>query len=386
MKNDQERIYWLAWLQIQGIGSTLLNRIQLHFSNLKTAWESPINELLKIDGIGTRLIEIIQAQKSKIEPEKFFFQHIEKNPLFLLPIDDKYPRLLLEIPSFPAILYYQGNVDFIANADKKALIAIIGTRKPTDHGRKWTYNISKTLAKNNFSIISGLAAGIDAIAHQGCLDAQGETIAVLGNSLDIAYPSENTKLYQQIKEKGLILSEYPVTTTPNASHFPARNRIVAGLSRAILVMEAPEKSGALITARLGNEFGRDIYTLPNSPDNLQSRGCLRLIHKGAEVIITEEELLKVLGVIPNLDQSQLSMFETVSNTNPNKDISLNVIPKLEPSLAKVFAVITDTAMIFDEIVAKSELTSGQVSGILLELELEGLITQLPGMRYQKGTN
>lgn len=388
MANDNERIYWLAWSKIKGIGPILLKRIEQHCGTLEAAWKIPINDLLSVEGIGTKLLKTIKEQRVQINPEQLFLEHRQKNPLFWTPSDPEYPQLLLEIPSFPSLLYYTGTFKKEENEGKTPLIGIVGTRQPTQHGRKWTYKISATLAKHGFVVVSGLATGIDSIAHRGCLDAGGRTIAVLGNGLDIVYPSSNRKLYQEITEKGLILSEYPAGVQPDRKNFPARNRIVAGLCRAILVMEAPEKSGALITARLANEFGRDIYSLPNSPDSLQSRGCLRLIHNGAEMIITEHELLSMLGAIPKLDQGQqLSIFdsEIQSTTTPTPTTStvISPPPKLDPPLSTVFDVITNEAIAFDIIVEKSKLTAGEVSGILLQLELDGLISQLPGMRYQK---
>ena len=185
-------------------------------------------------------------------------------------------------------------------------------------------------------------------------------------------------MHRDLQKRGLIISEYPSGTPGDRRHFPARNRIIAGLSRAVLVMEAPEKSGALITARYANEFCRDVYTLPNSPDIAQARGCLRLIHHGAEMILTEHELLDMLGAIPELDQGkQLSLFDV------EKVEKKEALPQLDPDLLKIFQAIATEATAFDVIVEKAGLPTPQVSGGLLQLELEGLITQLPGMRYQR---
>jgi DNA processing protein len=378
MTDDKERIYWLAWSQIRGVGPVLIKRIQQHFGSLAQAWRNPINDLWKIDGIGGKLGNIIQQERGQIVPEQLFLEHSQKNPHFWTPADFQYPRLLLEIPSPPAVLYYQGQVEAKENEGVTPLIGIVGTREPTEHGRRWTQQISATLAKHGFTVVSGLATGIDSYAHRGCLDGRGRTIAVLGTGVDVVYPAHNRQLYEEIQTRGLLLSEYPAGTTAARRNFPARNRIIAGLCRAILVMEAPEKSGALITARYANEFGRDVYSLPNSPDNVKARGCLRLIHKGAEVIITEHELLSMLGAIPELDRpQQLSMFEQPATP---------VTPKLEPPLATVFAAIASSPTSFDAIVQQSGLSGPEVSGILLQLELDGLVSQLPGMHYQKSVS
>jgi len=237
--------------------------------------------------------------------------------------------------------------------------------------------------------VSGLAEGIDAVAHRACLDAGGRTIAVLGNGLDRVYPPSNRDLMREIAQKGLIMTEYAYGSRPEKGNFPARNRIVAGLCRAVLVMEAPEKSGALITASYATEFNRDVYTLPNTPDNSQARGCLRLIHKGAEIIVTAEELLSSLGSIPSLDQpQQLSLFEQsleksldvlVSSPTPLPPIQ----PNLTPPLSIVYGAIAPEPTSLDIIVTKTQMPTAQVSGILLQLELDGLITQLPCMKYKK---
>lgn len=377
--NDREKIYWLAWSKIKGLGAVSLKRIYDYFGNLELSWKTNSQELMKIEGIGKKLCLYIEEEKRKINPEELYLKHLEKNPLFWNPHESEYPQLLLEIPSPPPILYYQGQVNRRENQGLSPLIAIVGTRKPTEHGKRWTYNISKALGENGFTVVSGLAEGIDTVAHRGCLDGGGRTIAVLGNGLERVYPANNRQLMTEIAEKGLILTEYEYGSIPERGNFPARNRIVAGLCRAVLVMEAPEKSGALITARYANEFNRDVYTLPNTPDNVKARGCLRLIHNGAEVIITPEELLSSLGVIPHFESSQLSLF------SPKEVAKTPEKPSLPFPLSKVYESIDANPTPFDVVVEKSGLNSGEVAGLLLQLELDGLITQLPGMMYSKNS-
>lgn len=386
MIEDTEKVYWLAWSKIKGLGAVSLKNIYNYFGSLEQAWMVSPQELILVDGIGKKLCNSIQEEKRKIDPKNLYLKHIEKNPNFWTPNEKEYPQLLLEIPSPPPILYYQGKVNLSENQGITPLIGIVGTRKPTEHGRRWTYNIAKALAENGFTVVSGLAEGIDTAAHRGCLDGGGRTIAVLGNGLDKVYPPNNRQLMTEIAEKGLIMTEYDYGSQPERGNFPARNRIVAGLCRAVLVMEAPEKSGALITARYANEFNRDVYTLPNTPDNVQARGCLRLIHNGAEVIITPEELLSSLGVIPSLDEGQqLSLF---SASSPSTIVAKKT--REEPILSSTFRLVYEAIEVnptpFDVIVEKSSLNSGEVSGILLQLELEGLITQLPGMIYKRVNN
>jgi DNA processing protein len=167
--------------------------------------------------------------------------------------------LLIEIATPPPLLYFRGEVELAENLGETPLVAIVGTRQPSEYGIRWTRQISTALAKNGFTVVSGLAEGIDTETHTAALKAGGRTIAVLGTGVDVIYPAKNQQLYKQILSAGLVLSEYPAKTPPDRTQFPRRNRIIAGLSRAVLVMEAPLKSGALITANYANEFGRDVY-------------------------------------------------------------------------------------------------------------------------------
>ena len=367
----QERAYWLAWSQLTGIGPVLLWRLQQHFDTLEQAWVAPVRVLGAVEGFGDRLMSTVAQERSLLHPQELLEAHCQQNPDFWTPADPDYPRLLLEIPSPPPVLYYRGQVQLSENQGITPLVAMVGTRYPTEAGRRWTRKISQALAKQGFSIVSGMAAGIDGEAHRACLVAQGRTLAVLGTGVDRVYPHSHRQLYQQIQQQGLLLSEYPAGTEPNRGNFPARNRIIAGLCRAVLVMEAPEKSGALITVRYANDFNRDVYTLPNSPDVLQARGCLRLVQQGADMIIEENELLEKLGAIPQLDPPKSSL------TQPEP------IPDLEPRLAQVHQVISSDPMPFDLVVQQSGLATGDVTSALLQLELLGLVSQLPGMRYQR---
>jgi DNA processing protein len=373
---SQERAYWLAWSQIPGIGPILLQRLQEHFDSLAVAWEAPKAKLGEVEGFGYQTVAKVQEVRSRLQPEEFLAQHLEKNPYFWTPADAEYPRLLLEIPSPPPVLYYRGVVELQENLANKPLVGIVGTRKLTDYGMRWTRQISTALARNGFTVVSGLAEGIDAETHNATLKAGGRTIAVVGTGVDVIYPAKNRELYQQILQQGLVLSEYSAKTPPNRTHFPRRNRIIAGLCRAVLVMEAPQQSGALITARYANEFNRDVYALPGRIDDNPSQGCLRLISQGAEIILPEvDELLRKLGAIPQLDcMGEVPKSHTVEES---------VQPNLSPELQLVMDAITSESMQFDFIVQQTGLSTAIVSSALLQLELMGLVSQLPGMRYQR---
>ena len=380
----EERAYWLAWSQINGIGPILLQRLHQHFDSLAAAWTAKSVDLMRVDGFGKQIIETTLQERSKINPEEFIEKHLIKNPCFWTPADRDYPSLLLEIPSPPPVLYYRGNVDVKENQGITPTVAIVGTRSPSEYGRKWTRKFSAALAKNGFTVVSGLAAGIDTEAHTACLEAGGRTFAVMGTGVDIVYPKTNERLCDRILQQGLAISEYPAGTQPNKTNFPRRNRIIAGLSRATIVIEAPHKSGALITAYQANEFCRDVYVLTARLDDERSFGCLELLSKGAHPILpnsdrllSEDRLLEMLGAMPKLDTpEQLSLF----SLNPAVE---KPVPLLEPELAKVLSAIDSEPISFDTIVEVSGLEAGTVSSILLQLELMGLVSQLPGMRYQR---
>ena len=379
----EERAYWLAWSQINGIGPILLQRLHQHFNSLAEAWTAKPVDLMRVEGLGKQIIETILQERTQLNPEEFIEKHLIKNPCFWTPADPDYPRLLLEIFNPPPVLYYRGLVDVKENQGITPTVAIVGTRSPSEYGRKWTRKISTALAKSGFTVVSGLAAGIDTEAHTSCLEAGGRTLAVFGTGVDIVYPKPNERLRDRVLQQGLAISEYPAGTQPNKTNFPRRNRIIAGLSRATIVIEAPQKSGALITAYQANDFCRDVYVLTARLDDERSFGCLELLSKGAHPILpssdrllSEDRLLEMLGALPKLDKpEQLSLFPL----NPTVE---QQGPPLEPELAKVLSAIESGPISFDVIVEAAGLEAGTVSSILLQLELLGLVSQLPGMRYQ----
>jgi DNA protecting protein DprA len=268
----EERAYWLAWSQINGIGPILLQRLHQHFNSLAEAWTAKPVDLMRVEGLGKQIIETILQERTQLNPEEFIEKHLIKNPCFWTPADPDYPRLLLEISNPPPVLYYRGLVDVKENQGITPTVAIVGTRSPSEYGRRWTRKISTALAKSGFTVVSGLAAGIDTEAHTSCLEAGGRTLAVFGTGVDIVYPKQNERLRDRVLQQGLAISEYPAGTQPNKTNFPRRNRIIAGLSRATIVIEAPQKSGALITAYQANDFCRDVYVLTARLDDERSFG------------------------------------------------------------------------------------------------------------------
>lgn len=372
----EERALWLAWSRVPGVGAVLLKRIYLHFGSLAAAWKAGAAALAGVEGVGIPTAEALVRERSRLNPQEILYQHEQDNPYFWTPADPLYPRLLFEIADPPPVLYYRGTVEPQENQGLVSTVAIVGTRDPSDYGRRWTRKISAALAREGFTVVSGLAQGIDTEAHHTCLRTGGRTIAVLGTGVDMVYPWSNRGLAKEIADQGLLVSEYPAGTQPDRVNFPRRNRIIAGLSRAILVLEAPHKSGALITARLANDYSRDVYALPGSLDNPRSKGCLELLNHGAQVILGEGHLLELLGAMPRL--------HLIYSSRPEQIPLFGSAPvNLEPELEQVLQAVTPEPVPFDAIVQQVGLATGAVLSALSQLEILGLVAQLPGMRYQR---
>jgi DNA processing protein len=372
-----DRAYWLAWSQITGIGPVLRKRLQQQFGQLAIAWDADWEALLAVDGIGEKSARSILEQRQKIHPQTLYDDYLAVNPDFLTPADPSYPRLLWEIPDPPAVLHYRGNLDLLHSVDDDRAIALVGTRDPSEYGKRWTKRISQILSQQGLTLVSGLAMGVDAIAHQTAVDLRNPTIGVLGNGVDVIYPTQNRQLYEQMERGGLILSEYPSGMQPDRRHFPMRNRIVAGLCRATIVLEAGEHSGALITARLANDMGRDVFALAGSLDNPQALGCLNLISQGAQIIVSEAQLLVAIGNMSPVEQTVLFDFDRLTPVPAP-------MPELSDTLKPIWRVIAESnePLLLDRIVEETGLPTGNVLSGLLELELLGIIEQQAGMRYQ----
>ena len=360
-----EKAYWLAWSQVRGIGSVLIKRLYLAFGSMSEAWQALPSDLQEVEGIGGQTLETIRQAQREVEPLSLLAVHEHNNLNFWTPSDREYPQLLWEIPDPPPILYYRGH---LTQWNERNTVAIVGTRRSTPYGRRWTKKLVTALAERGFTIISGMADGIDGEAHKACLEVRGQTIAVVGTGVDQIYPHKHKDLYGQILNSGLVVSEYPHGTTPNKIHFPARNRIIAGLSRATLVIEAPLSSGALITAFQANEYGRDVYALPNSLEVNEAKGCLKLLGKGAQAILGVDELLEALGMLPNLDK-------------PAPTLAISELPLLQQNILNAIGFGDPVGL--DWIVEQTKAASGEILGALTHLELIGAIAPYPGMRYQR---
>lgn len=271
------------------MGAVKKQKLLKHFKDIEKIYNATKEELMQTEGIGEKTSEIILSPSIKQNLDKHI-EYMKKHNIDIVSIQDaEYPEILKEIYDAPISLYVRGNKNIL----NELSVAIIGCRECTEYGRNITKNLSYNIAKNGINIVSGLAKGIDGIAHQGALFAKGKTIAVLGNGLDTIYPKENEHLALEILQKGgAIISEYPLGTKPEKQNFPERNRIVSGMSKGIIVVEAKEKSGTLITVDFALEQGRDVFVVPGNINSEASIGTNDLIKQGAKLITSYKDLLE----------------------------------------------------------------------------------------------
>jgi len=285
--------YFNAFNLIGNIGPITFKKLLNHFGSLDIAWKSEINEFRKA-GLNQSIVEQISKQRPNINPD-YEMEKLEKEKIGLITIQDElYPKLLKEIYAPPAMLYIRGNF----KPNDKISLGIVGTRKLSDYGQQITPIITSELSKSGITIVSGLAKGIDTIAHQTAINNKGRTIAVLGSGVDTKsiYPTINKYLAEKIIENGAVISEFPIETKPLAQKFPQRNRIISGLSLGILVIEAPEKSGAMITARNALEQNRDVFAIPGDILSNNSLGPNNLIKMGAKLVTKTSDILEELNL------------------------------------------------------------------------------------------
>ena len=395
-----ERAYWLAWAQAKGLGPILLKRLHSHFGDLATAWHADGADLLAVEGIGLGVGSSLVSYRQTVSPLDLLASFEQQHANFWTPADADYPALLYEITDPPPLIFYRGRKELVSALAGMPSVGIVGTRSPSDYGQRWTRRLTQQLVAHDVIVVSGLAKGVDRYAHQQTLDSGGLTIAVLGTGVDQVYPWVNRALHDRIAQEGLLLSEHPNGTPPDRAHFPRRNRIIAGLSRAVAVTEAPARSGALITAQLANDYGRDVFALPGAIDNPNSAGCLELINQGAQMILNDLTLVTALGqlpalspVAPGLSHGGLShgglshegLEADRSSPRPDRLAApIAVAPPLPPGLTEVFAAIGPDPIDLDHLVQQLGKPTGEVLAALVQLEMLSLVAQLPGsMRYQR---
>ena len=360
MEIEVERMYLAALQSVPGIGSAKLRRLAAHFGSARGAWEASQEELAASGALDAPALAALAALRRRPPDFEKLARSWEARGIRLLAwYDAAYPSKLKEIFKPPALLYCRGRLA----ADGKR-IAVVGARQATAYGKSAAQAIARALAESGVEIVSGAARGIDAAAHQGALDARGSTVAVLGCGVDVAYPAENKRLLDEIAECGAVVSEYAPGTRPNAKFFPARNRIISGLSDGIVVAEAALKSGALITAEFALSEGRDVFAVPGSVFSPASQGCHRLIQQGAKLTSCAADILEEYA------------WDGAPDGGAPQEAALSAEEK------RIYDVLdVETPRALDEIIVKARADASQIGVILLQLELRGLVRQCSPQRY-----
>jgi DNA processing protein len=366
---DPSSLYWwLALNRIPGVGQVIFKRLLDRFGSPEKVFQAGRRELLEIEGIRKNSVQAILRfrQDPGIEKELDLLDRLGIGILVLT--DPLYPSLLAHIPDPPPFLYYRGRP---SREDARSL-AMVGSRLCSPYGVKITERLAWSLAKYPLTVVSGLARGIDSAAHRGALLAQGRTVAVLGSGLDVIYPSENKELFEEIVETGLVCSEYPPGTLPEKQHFPARNRIISGLALGTVIVEASQHSGSLITARLALEQGREVFAVPGSVESFKSSGTHRLIKQGAKLV---EHAGDILEEFPFLSpEGSLTSKEAVDRPPE---------PALPEEQKKVWKALSHDPLHVDHISRETRVAAGPLLSLLLEMELKGVVKQLPGKLFVK---
>lgn len=359
MASSDELKYWVGFSKIPGIGRVKTSQLLEHFTTLEHAWKASTGELKKA-GLDSKTVDTIVNLRPRMSPAAEM-ESLKQYKVKVLTCDSPaYPQRLKEIYDYPPVLYVRGNL----LPEDECCLAVVGTRRPTVYGRQVTEEIVTDLARNGITIVSGLAKGIDSIAHRAALEAGARTIAVFACGLDIVYPAENAKLAREIIEHGALISEYPLGTKPKADNFPRRNRIMSGLSLGVLVVEAGESSGALITANQALEQNREVFAVPGSILSPTSRGTNHLIQEGAKLVRNYVDILEELNLA--MMAQQLEMKELL----PADETESLLLKQLSREPTHI-----------DDICRNSGLTASLVSSTLTMMELKGIVKQVGGLNY-----
>ncbi len=350
--------FYIPLLDIPKITPKKVTSLLNHFRDPEKVFRAKEKELRQIAGLDEETISQIRRFNLKTSEEKI--RKAEKLKLKILSfLDEGYPKALLSIKYFPPILFVQGE---IKEEDEKAL-AIVGTRNPSPTGQEVAEKFASELAESGLTIISGLARGIDTAAHLGALKGKGRTIAVLGCGIDISYPPENENLRERIVEQGAVISEYNIQTLPERFNFPRRNRIISGLALGVLAIEAPEKSGVLITAWWAGEQGKPLFVTPGPITSKRCEGTNRLLKEGATLVTSVSDILENLGM----------------KRGEKRELKVPLSPEEEA----IVGLISEAPLYIDEIVERLERPVQEILTQLFSLEIKGVVRQLPGNRYIK---
>lgn len=367
MKSPQDnRLAWMALYLIPGLGNAVLKRLIEACGDPQTVFQMDVGDLMGIEGMRKEIASKIKSRAFEREAEGEIRKAEACHARIIAYTDPSYPPLLREIHNPPMILFARGKELPI----QKTFVGVVGSRNPTHYGRKAAEKIALGLARRGAGVVSGLAKGIDAAAHSGCLMGNGFTIGVLGTGIDLIYPDSNKALFQRIEENGAILSEFPTGTPPEPRNFPIRNRIISGLCKGTVVVEATRNSGSLITASIALEQGREVFAVPGSIDSFKSTGTHFLIKQGAKLIENAEDILSEFG------------FFGKGPSRPQDPAHPEGPPRtLDEPEKKVYEAIGDYPVHMDDIVRIAGLDAGNVAGILMKMELEGMVRQLAGRMF-----
>lgn len=359
--DSQELRYWLAWNRVPGVGPARFYKLLEEFGSMADAWEASAQSLQPL--IGEKVLKDWRDTRAQFDVDAELRQVANQGFRLYCFTDPDYPALLKKIADPPPVLYCRGHFEY---GDDVA-VAVVGTRNPTPLGAFHGKELASQLSAQGLTIVSGMARGIDSEAHRGALEGGGRTIAVLGSGLDVCYPRENRELMDKIAARGGVISEFPLGTQPLAKNFPARNRIISGLSLGVVVVEATDDSGSLITAEFALEQGRDVFAMPGNIDNEGSKGPHKLIRQGAKLVETYRDILDDLA-LPYLAMEEIRSAGTEG---------------LTPAEAQVYQNLTREPVHIDGITRATGLGTAQVNSVLIQLELKGLVKNFPGQLYLK---
>ncbi len=370
MVSEKEILLKLS--RVNGFGYKKYLSLKKHLGKLSALEELSETELSQIPGIGEKLSK---AMRKALEEDDCIEEILSKKVFFITIEEPAYPPQLREIPSPPVVLY--STSPRIEHLKTKTSIAIVGTRKPTTYGRTIARKFAMELASLGINVVSGLALGIDAEAHRGAMDVNGYTTAVVGTGIDVIYPPENENLWKSIAERGTILTEFPPGTPPLSHNFPRRNRIIAGLSKAVLVVEAPRKSGALITANMAAEYGKDVMAIPGPIHSSASEGTNNLIKEGAIPITSVEDILEAIKYREAVENNSATDSKHIAKPFTREKDNAQDEPE------KLILEILQGPMHIEEISRKAQIPTNRVLMLLTKLKIRGLVEQMPGGYFSK---
>lgn len=374
--NQEEKKYWLALTSIGGLGGNALQALIDAFGEPRKVFSATFEALCSVPGIGKTIAKRIRDYRDWTRPERDL-QYYRKAGIDILTRQDSlYPAPLSHIYDAPPLLFAKGSLQ-----ENEKCIAVVGSRMASTYGLFVTERLCRELALHGMTVVSGMARGIDSAAHRGAISGKGRTIAVLGNGLDTVYPPENLSLSRSIAAHGALVTEYPVGTPPRRDHFPARNRIISGMALGVVVVEASERSGSLITARFALEQGREVFAVPGTIDSPGSKGTHKLLRDGAKLVETVNDIFDEIH--PHLDGAQPSSPNCVE---AEKDVNDGQVPRnrrveLTPDEKAVLSRLKDSPIDVDELIFLSGVPCQAIQPILTMLEMKGCIRKMPGSKY-----